>query len=390
MSSHFDPLARLAVLTGCNLAPGQPLIVEAPIEAMPLVEAIEGAAKAAGAASTERVIDDPDQLRRRLLSGDAAPNAAQAEQMLDVAKKLTAGAARIRILAPRPDLLDGIDPALLVGAHRAWGEASERAAAVLSGVSPADTAIPFPTTAWAARVFPTLSPQEAVEHLSDALATALRLKSDNPVVAWATHFARLERRKAKLAALSLQVLHIQGPDTQITLALAEQHRFSGGRTKADTGRLFASQLPLEAVSTAIQPAGTEGRLRITRPILLAGQRISGLTIEVSGGVVCGLSAEEGHEVLDKLLSLAPEARAIQSVAFVDRSAPAAQLGLNFVNPLLDACATSIVSLGGSPDGNAEGAALNIDACFGGETLQVSGTDNEGRLHPLIRDGTFVR
>ena len=131
MSSHFDPLARLAVLTGCNLAPGQPLIVEAPIEAMPLVEAIEGAAKAAGAASTERVIDDPDQLRRRLLSGDAAPNAAQAEQMLDVAKKLTAGAARIRILAPRPDLLDGIDPALLVGAHRAWGEASERAAAVL-------------------------------------------------------------------------------------------------------------------------------------------------------------------------------------------------------------------------------------------------------------------
>jgi len=389
LSSHFDPLARLAVLTGCNLAPGQPLIVEAPVEATPLVDAIARAAKAAGAASTKRVLDDPDQLRRRLLSGQFAPEAAQTEAIQEIAESLAAGAARIRILAPRPDLLDGIDPARLVQAHRAWGEANERAATVLCGLSPSDTAIPFPTTGWGARVFPSLSPQAAMEHLSGALATALRLKTDDPVAAWATYFARLERRRAKLAALSLRALHVQGPDTQITLALADPPGFTGGRMRADSGRLFAPQLPLEAVSAAIHAAGTEGRLEITRPIVLAGQRISGLSIEVSGGVVCGLSAGEGHDVLDKLLSLAPEARTLQRVSFVDRSAPAAQLGLNFVNPLLDACAASMVSLGGAPDRNAEGTALNIDACFGDQTLQVSGTDSEGRQHRLMQDGMFV-
>jgi len=389
LSIRADSLARLAVLTGCNLSPSQPLIVEGPVEAMPLIEAIARAAEAAGAANIERVIDNPDELRQRLLSGDVAPDSAQVEQMLKVAEKLAAGAARIRVLAPRPDLLEGIAAARILQAHKAWGEANERAAAVLAGKSPADTAVPFPTAAWAGRVFPSISPQEAVTHLWDGLAVALQLDADDTAAAWAAHFSRLETRKAKLETMSLQTLHIQGPDTAMTLTLAEPNIWSGGRLRADNGRLFAPQLPLASLSVAIHPAGTGGRMRITRPIILAGELVSELSIEVSDGTVCAVNAEARNGALGSLLSLAPEARRVQRVALVDRSTPAARMGLNFLNPLLDACATSMISLGGSPHGNAEGTALHIDACFGEDILQISGTDSQGRLHRLIADGLFL-
>ena len=76
--SKLDRLAETAVRVGLGLEPGQPLVITAPVEALPLVRRIAHHAYAAGASLVTPVLSDPAVTLARFEAGrdasfDAAP-----------------------------------------------------------------------------------------------------------------------------------------------------------------------------------------------------------------------------------------------------------------------------------------------------------------------------
>lgn len=382
MTTTLDKMARLGATVGCNLAPGQPLIVQAPPEAAPLVAALRSAA-----GPLRLVEEDPDALRARLIRGELPD--VPADEMMEVAREMAAGAARIRILAPRPDILDGVDPSVLRRAHEASGVASARALALLGSVTPTDAAILYPTTAWATRVFPDLAPAQALARLWDAMAIALRLDTDDPVAEWHAHLGRIETLRARLDALGLRSLRMSGGDTDLTLALQGGADWSGALADGGGGRRFAPMLPAEGVSVAIAPAGTAGAIRFTRPIAIAGKTVEGLAVRLVDGRLASLTAGSGGTTLRRLLCEGPAETMARRLTLVDRRAPAARTGLDFHNPALDLCTSNGLGFVRRTGVEHDAPAMWIDACFVGEGMTITGTDADGQQWRLVEDGMIT-
>ena len=109
----IDELARLAIALVRADGIDRPLLVSAPLEAKVLVKAIQNIVPSARA-----FLHDPDSLYRGLLpSEEKAMLTKLKHQSLSVAKAMSEGAARITVLAPRPDLLHGVDSSRMAEVH---------------------------------------------------------------------------------------------------------------------------------------------------------------------------------------------------------------------------------------------------------------------------------
>ena len=58
-----------------------------------------------------------------------------------------------------------------------------------------------------------------VDRLWDAVATAVRLDTDDPVAAWQEHIAKLSQRANTLNARRFDALRYAGPGTDLTVGL---------------------------------------------------------------------------------------------------------------------------------------------------------------------------
>ena len=104
----LDQYALLTVLSGLNLAPGQQLVISAPIEAVALVRRITHHAYAAGAILvTTLYTDDQTTLGRFQATNDASFDSAPNWLFDGMAEAFKGGAARLAITGEDPGLLGG-------------------------------------------------------------------------------------------------------------------------------------------------------------------------------------------------------------------------------------------------------------------------------------------
>ena len=69
--------------------------------------------------------------------------------------------------------------------------------------------------AWAAQVYPELTPEAAVEALGNDLLRFARLGADDPPDGWRRHAEALAERAARLTALDLRELRLRAPGTDL-------------------------------------------------------------------------------------------------------------------------------------------------------------------------------
>jgi aminopeptidase len=405
LDDRLAALAEVCVTVGVNVQPGQALVVTAPVEAAPLVRHVGRIAYQRGAALVTCLYDDPALIRDRLLhAGDADLDRAPAWLHDGLAAALRAGAARLTVAGPYPDLLAGIPVDRIARAHRALARASEAEAEIVSASRVNHSTVPYATGSWARRVFPDLPADEAVRALWGAILDATRVSDADPRGAWAAHTRALRARRDRLQERGYAALHVVDGRTDVMIGLAGGHRWLGGAVVAGNGVEATPTIPTEEVFTCPHRERTEGRIVFSRPLALGGTRVEHLAVELRDGAITSARAASGLEIFERLIASDDGARRLGKIALVPASSRIAATGILFHNPLLDQNAASHVTFGhssaacpqssGAPprapeDSGANVSAIHIDAMFGTPSTNVDGVLRDGTTEPLMRDGEFL-
>ena len=399
-------LARVAVHVGLGLQRGQELVMTAPLDATPLARRITEEAYRAGASLvTTLYSDDAATLARFRHAPDESFDKASDWLFEGMAAAFRKGAARLAIVGEDPSLLARQDPDKVARANRARSKAYMPALQLIAGFDINWTIVSYATPAWAKAMFPDISEQAATEKLWDAIFAASRVETPDPVAAWEAHNSSLRSRTDYLNGRNFAALRFRGPGTDLTVGLADEHRWEGGAAQAKNGIVCNANIPSEEVFTTPHRDRVDGVVTSTKPLSYQGTLIEEISVRFAEGRIVDAKARTGGEVLNKVLDTDEGARRLGEVALVPHSSPIAQSGLLFYNTLFDENAASHIALGqayskcfrdGDKLSEAELAArganrslIHIDWMIGNAETDIDGIHADGRTVPVFRKGEWA-
>lgn len=404
--TKLEKYAELAVKVGVNVQPGQTVVVNAPLSAVPLVRLISRKAYEAKAKNVHVEWNDEETTR---IKYEMAPDEAFQEYPMWKAKGYEelaeAGAAFISIKPPNPDLLKGIHPDRIATANKVAGQAMQkyRSYAMSDKISWSVIAIASPE--WAEKVYPDLSPEEGTAALWEAIFKTTRVDLEDPIQAWADHQAKLEAKAELLNAKKYKALHYTAPGTDLTVELPEGHLWVSGGSTNEQGHAFMANMPTEEVFTTPARGGVNGTVRSTKPLSYSGNLIENFSFTFKEGRVVDFTAEAGAEVLQRLLDTDEGARYLGEVALVPHQSPISQSGLIFFNTLFDENASNHLAIGNAYAFCLEGgktmnedqlaerglnrSLTHVDFMIGSAEMDIDGITADGKREPVFRAGNWA-
>ena len=403
---QLDQYADLAIRVGVNVQPGQRLMIRSPVAAAPFVRRLVEHGYRAGSPLVDVEWSDEAVERARFRhapDGSFAELAAwRYDARIEAARR---GDALITILADDPYAFEGIDPERIATALRARQRALRPYSEITrrDGAPWALLAVPVPT--WARAIFHDRSHEEATAELWRAVLETVRCDRPGARERWDEHLTQLAERRTLLNARRYRGLHFRGPGTDLTVGLAEGHRWEGGISYTPEGTPFVANLPTEEVYTAPHRNRVDGVVTSTKPLAHNGRLIEDLTLTFERGVVVRAEARRGEAALHAILDTDEGSRRLGEVALVPHSSPIAQRDHLFLETLFDENASCHVALGeayrtsveGGPamsDDEARAAGLNdslthVDFMIGSAETDIDGLLPGGGREPLLRAGEWA-
>ena len=398
--------AELLVKVGVNVQPGQKLIVRASTAAVPLTRMVVESAYQVGSPYVEVLWSDDGVTKARFAhapegSFDVIPRY-RADGMNQLAAE---GAASLAIVADDPDMLAGTDPRRYAAYMAAWRPAVKPYTDLAMSDAIAWCVAAAASPAWARRAFPDLDEEQGIAALWDAIFTATRIDTPDPVAAWRDHAAGLKAAKERLNAKRFTALVFTGPGTDLTVGLADGHVWDGGSSTSKAGATFVANMPTEEVFTAPHRAKVDGVVRATKPLSYNGNMIDGFWLRFEAGRVVEAHADTGQEALDSILDTDEGSRRLGEVALVPASSPIEQAGVLFYETLFDENAACHIALGraygstvaGSHDMSKDeqaAAGMNdslshVDFMIGSAEVDVDGVLPDGSTEAVMRRGEWT-
>jgi aminopeptidase len=387
--------ADLVVAFAANVQPDQVVAIEGEVGQEWLVRALAARSYAAGARFVDAVYFDPYVKRSRLLH-------AQAESLGYVPPwlggRLEAWAAEraawIRLRGPaHPSALADVE------ADRAGRDILPRLAEtgpVLASGTVNWTLAPCPSPGWARLIRPEADPETALDSLAADLADICLLDRDDPSAAWRERFALLEDVGARLTERRFAALEFHGPGTDLHVGLLPTSRFLTVVMSTADGVPHVVNIPSEEIFSAPDPLSTEGVVRATKPLVVAGAIVEGVELEFQAGRCIRADATTGADALRNVLDRDDGARRLGEVALVDRHGRVNAAEAVFYETLLDENAASHIALGGAYPACVDNSdrprlnesAVHIDVMIGSSEVRVTGVDDAGRTHPVLDGGVW--
>jgi aminopeptidase len=402
----LDKLAEVAIKVGLQLQPGQDLVLTAPMAALPLVRRIVEHAYKAGAGIVQPIFADEEiTLARYKYAANESFDRAPGWLYEGMAKAFSGNAARLAISGDNPMMLAGQDPDKVSRANRATSMAYKPALEKITGFDINWNIVSYPNASWAKLVFPDDPEEVAVKKLADAIFAASRVDVEDPIGAWKAHNAKLKERWTWLNGNNFSALHYTGPGTDLTIGLADEHRWKGGASEAKNGITCNPNIPTEEVFTTPHARRVEGYVRSTKPLSHNGTLIENIEVKFEAGRIVSAKATKGEAVLNKVMDTDEGARRIGEVALVPHSSPISKSGVLFYNTLYDENAASHIALGqcyadcfvnGTKMSGDEIAArggnkslIHIDWMIGSDKIDIDGITQDGKTVPVMRKGEWA-
>jgi aminopeptidase len=394
-AATVERLADLAVGFAANVQRGQIVAINAEIGKEEIVRALAAAAYRRGARFVDPFYFDMHVKRARILYADDdtldfVPSW-YGERLLELGRQRC---ARIGIAGPAtPGLLDDLDPAR---AGRDLLPALKESGVVVNEATTNWTIVPFPTRAWAERVHPDLSSDDALDRLGREIVHVCRLDEPDPIAAWTERMETLVGAAERLTARRFSALRFRGEGTDLTVGLLPSTRFLSARFQTADGITHMPNLPSEEVFGAPDPRRTDGVVRATKPLVVAGSIVRGLEVEFRDGRAVRIDAEEGAGILRGYAARDEGAARLGEVALVDGEGRIGRLGTTFFDTLLDENAASHIALGRAYDFTAgeedrervNHSAIHVDFMIGGDDVDVDGLEDGGAEVPVLRGGAW--
>src|ERR1035437_7928960 len=133
----------------------------------------------------------------------------------------------------------------------------------------------------------------SVEEYWEQIIHACFLDSEDPLAHWREVGRQLDETHARLDALKIERLHVEGEDVYLWVTVGEQRRWLGGR-----GR----NIPSFELFTSPDWRGTEGWIYCNQPLYRYGNLVKGIRLTFSGGLVTEATAEENERVLTEMIA----------------------------------------------------------------------------------------
>ena len=403
---NLEKYAELAVKVGVNIQKGQTLVIGATLDAAEFVRLVVKKAYETGAHNVVVNWNDDTITRTKY---DLAPDDAfleypqwRAKEQEEFAEK---GAAFMSIISTSPDLLKGVDPERIANFNKAAGKAlaNYRKAAQSDKVS--WTVIASASPAWAAKVFPDVPSEQQVDKLWEAIFKATRVDVENPVDAWKKHDETLHEKVHYLNEKRYSKLHYKAPGTDLTIELPEKHIWVGAGSVNEKGFEFMANMPTEEVFTVPLKTGVNGTVASTKPLSYGGNIIDRFSITFESGKIVGVKAEEGEEILKRLVDSDEGSHYLGEVALVPFNSPISQSNVLFFNTLFDENASNHLAIGsayafcieGGKQMSSEELAANglnesithVDFMIGSAEMDIDGITADGKSEPVFRGGNWA-
>ena len=405
---EFDQMlgkyADVVVSIGLNLRKGQRLLIRAILDDAPLVRKVTESAYKAGAVFVDVLYTDERLTRIRLEHADPeslseVPNWTFARyeeyyQRMD---------AELALSSANPDLMSGIAPDLIAKYRKAISQKMEPLRkyenstnwCVVSTASPA----------WAKKVFPELSLNEAQEKLWGEIFASCRIDTPDPVTAWSNHVNSLKKYREYLNQQRFAALHYKGPGTDLIIGLPEKQLWQGAEAEFKNGIIGIPNLPTEEVFTTPHKDKVNGTVTATLPLSYSGVLIEDFSLTFENGRAVKVTANKGKETLQKLIETDENASRLGEVALVPNSSPISQRRILFYNSLFDENASCHIALGNSyrdtiiggedmtqEEFEAHGgnkSLIHTDFMIGSDKMDIDGIQQDGTREPVMRAGEWA-
>ncbi|QAY68028.1 aminopeptidase [Paenibacillus protaetiae] len=403
---QLNSYADLIVNVGVKIQKGQTLIVNAAIDAAELVRLIAKKAYEAGAYNVKINWSDDTVTRLRY---DLAPDNAFLEEpkwyageMLELVEN---GAAIVSVVSQDPDLLKGVPGERIANHQRTYGKAMYQYRQYMQADKMSWCVVAAPSKAWAAKVFPDVPEDRQVDKLWEAILSAVRVNTGDPVAAWENHIQTLNQKSDYLNAKKYKKLHYTAPGTDLTIELPKGHIWVAADSVNEKGISFVANMPTEEVFTAPLATGVNGKVSSTKPLSYGGNIIDGFTLTFENGRIVGVQAEKGEETLKSLIEMDEGAHYLGEVALVPHQSPISQSGILYYNTLFDENASNHLAIGSAYAFNLEGgkglspdelkarglnqSITHVDFMIGSAEMDISGITEDGHEEPIFKQGNWA-
>ena len=349
--------ADFIVRVGVNPQPGQTLIIRCPLEAAPLARLCVRSGFEAGARDVQVDWSDNAVSRSRMELGseealsDFKPY--QLRRYLDYAES-EGGVCVLNIEAEYTEVYAGLDGAKIsrVNAAQRRFMAPWREYTMNDRVQWSIAAMP--SAPRAKKMFPELEEAAAIEKLWRLIFDVCRVTNGDPVNEWKAHIDRLTSLKDKMNALDLESVHFESSNgTDLTVGIADKATWESAASVSEKGVVFLPNIPTEEVFTAPHKDKVNGIVYGTKPYVFNGQLIKGFHVTFKDGRVVEHGADEGAELLGRLLDSDEGARSIVEVELVPASSPINRSGALFYSTLFDENAACHIAYRASYPGTTE-------------------------------------
>lgn len=263
-----------------------------------------------------------------------------------------------------------------------------------------------PGKAWAKKMFPNCSIEEAEEKLWDAIFTCTRVDEEGSVENWNKHNEYLISQKNKLDNLKLKYLEYKSSNgTNFKVELNKGVYWGAGVEETSNKKCFNPNMPTEEVFTSPVAGKCEGLLVATKPLSYNGNLIEDFSVKFVDGKAVEVKAKKGQQVLEHMIKMDEGACKLGEVALVPYTSPINQSGLLFYNTLFDENACCHVALGfgfkellpnGSQISTEEATNLGInysmihvDFMIGSPDLDIVGIDENGKRTQIFKNGVWA-
>jgi aminopeptidase len=404
---NLEKYARLIVKTGVNIKKNQICVISAPVENYEFVEMIAEMAYQEGAREVvPNWIDERIGRSKYEYAPDDVFDEIPEYRKMFYLETVRKDACYIRLAGSDPDILKGIDQNKIMRTNRTFGENLKEYRERLMSDKNVWCVAAAPTKAWAKKVFPNLSQEDAVEKLWDAIFMTNRIDKEDPVAAWDVHKNNLKKRMAFLNDNHFKYLKYSNSlGTDLNIELPEKHIWLGGQSFMKDGTEFMANLPTEEVFTLPKKDGVNGMVHSTKPLVYNGVLIEDFWLRLEAGKVVEYDAKNGVEALKSLIDLDEGSCYLGEVALVPYHSPISEMNILFYNTLFDENASCHLALGeaypicieGGESMSKEDLVKNgkndsiahEDFMVGSSDLKVVGIKESGEEVLVFEDGDFV-
>ncbi|MDD4531886.1 MAG: aminopeptidase [Bacilli bacterium] len=265
-----------------------------------------------------------------------------------------------------------------------------------------------PTKAWAKRIFPNMSPTQALQTLWKKIYETCYINEEEDAIDnWEKHISQLDNHAKIMNSYQFKELKYKNSlGTDLSVGLVDNHIWGSARgVQGYNGNYFVPNLPTEEIFSMPHRQRVEGRVCASRPLSFGGVLIEDFWIEFHEGKVVAFDAKVGKSKLEEIINFDDNSSYLGEVALVPYDSPISNQNLIYQSTLFDENASCHLALGASYRENIKDESkysdeelnelggntskMHCDFMIGTKDLTIDGITKDGKVVPVFRDGNFV-